>query len=67
MSYVSKLTPYDEEIHKYDYFIHWHDYFSFTIHDFPLLLIRRYEFMNAEKSIYLIQFFGITLFHKQVG
>lgn len=35
----------------------WHDYFSFTIHEFPIILIRKYNLnvWEEKSTIWLIQ------------
>lgn len=40
----------------------WEDKLAFIIFDFPLLLIRKYNWFEKEESTWLIQVIGINLF-----
>jgi hypothetical protein len=45
--------------------VRWHDYVSVIIHEFPILLIRRYDWMDDEKSTLLIQVLGVRV-HRRI-
>ncbi len=40
----------------------WEDKISITIFDFPILLIRKYEWLEEERSNWLAQVMGVDLF-----
>ena len=40
----------------------WQDKISIMIFDFPILLVRKYQWLEKEKSNWLIQVLGIDLF-----
>ena len=42
----------------------WHDYVSVIINEFPIVLVRRYEWLLRDKYSIHIQFFGFGIFHK---
>lgn len=42
----------------------WHDYFAFLIHEFPILLIRRYDWMDKESSTLMVQVLGFKVFQR---
>lgn len=44
----------------------WHDYFSIMIHNFPIVLVRRYDWMDSESSTYAILICGF-LVYQHVG
>lgn len=44
--------------------VRWHDYVAAIIHEFPILLIRRYDWMDTEKSTLIVQFFGFKVFQR---
>ncbi len=39
----------------------WQDKISITILDFPILLVRKYEWLEKERSNWLVQVMGIDL------
>lgn len=41
--------------------IRWKDYFSFYILDFPIISIRKYDFLDIESSTFLIGLFGLSI------
>jgi hypothetical protein len=45
-----------------DVWLSWQDKISIIICDFPILLIRKYEWLEKEKSNWLVQVMGIDLF-----
>jgi hypothetical protein len=45
-----------------DVWFSWQDKISIIICDFPLLLVRKYEWLEKEKSNWLVQVLGIELF-----
>ena len=40
----------------------WEDKISITIFDFPILLVRKYEWLEKESSNWLVQVMGVDLF-----
>ena len=46
-----------------DVWFSWQDKISITICDFPILLVRKYEWLEKEKSNWLVQVLGMDLFH----
>jgi len=42
----------------------WHDYVSIIIHEFPILLVRKYDWMKDESSTLIIQIFGFKVCNK---
>ncbi len=42
----------------------WHDYVSVIIHEFPLLLVRRYDWLGEDKSTLMVQLFGFKVFQR---
>jgi hypothetical protein len=42
----------------------WHDYFAFVLHEFPVLLIRRYDWMDEERSTLKIQLLGWKVYQR---
>ena len=45
-----------------DTWLRWSDKLSIMIDDFPIILIRKYDWLEKEKSNWLIQVMGINLF-----
>jgi hypothetical protein len=41
--------------------ISWQDKISITIFDFPILLVRKYEWLDKERSNWLVQVLGVDL------
>jgi len=41
--------------------ISWQDKISITILDFPILLVRKYEWLEKERSNWLVQVMGVDL------
>ena len=39
----------------------WQDKISITILDFPILLVRKYEWLEKERSNWLVQIMGVDL------
>ena len=39
----------------------WEDKISITIFDFPILLVRKYEWLEKERSNWLVQVMGVDL------
>ena len=39
----------------------WQDKISITILDFPILLVRKYEWLEKERSNWLVQVLGVDL------
>jgi hypothetical protein len=39
----------------------WGDKISITIFDFPILLVRKYEWLERERSNWLVQVMGVDL------
>ncbi|OGP91657.1 MAG: hypothetical protein A2156_15425 [Deltaproteobacteria bacterium RBG_16_48_10] len=39
----------------------WQDKISITILDFPILLVRKYEWLEKERSNWLVQVMGVNL------
>lgn len=46
--------------------VRWHDYFAIMVNEFPVVLVRRYEWMDTERYTFTVQVFGTTLF-KRIG
>lgn len=42
----------------------WHDYVSVIINEFPIVLVRRYEWLLRDKYSIYIQFFGFCIFRR---
>jgi hypothetical protein len=42
--------------------VRWHDYVSCIIHEFPLLLVRRYDWMEKESSTLIVELLGFQLY-----
>jgi len=40
----------------------WQDKISITILDFPILLVRKYEWLEKERSNWLVQIMSVDLF-----
>jgi hypothetical protein len=45
-----------------DVWFSWEDKISITIFDFPILLIRKYEWLEKERSNWLVQIMDVDLF-----
>jgi hypothetical protein len=48
----------------HDCWIGWHDYVSVMIHNFPIILWRRYDWPDKEQSTYTLDILGVELFCK---
>ncbi|NWG03587.1 MAG: hypothetical protein HXY44_12100 [Syntrophaceae bacterium] len=44
-----------------DVWFGWQDKISITILDFPILLVRKYEWIEKERSNWLVQVMGVDL------
>lgn len=44
--------------------IRWHDYFGIMINEFPLVLIRRYDWIDDAKYTLTIQLFGCKIYQR---
>ena len=43
------------------WWIRWHDYISIMINEFPILLVRRYDWLDKNESTWLITFIGFSM------
>jgi hypothetical protein len=41
--------------------ISWHDYVSVIVNEFPILLVRRYDWFSTDETTVLIQIFGFRI------
>lgn len=48
-----------------DCWTRWRDYFSIIINEFPILLIRKYDFLDVDVSVLIIQIFGFEVYTKR--
>lgn len=57
-----KLQNYNE----FNSWMRWHDYFSIMINEFPVILIRRYDWLEGtgESYTFLVQFMGFHIYGK---
>ena len=44
--------------------IRWHDYFSIMVNEFPVILIRRYDWYDTESYTFMIQLFGFKVYQR---
>lgn len=42
----------------------WHDYLSIIVHEFPIALVRRYDWLDEERSTFMVQFLGVKVYQK---
>lgn len=57
-----KLQNYNE----FKHWVRWYDYFSIMIHEFPVILFRRYDFLNQKDDMYsilVIELLGFTIYN----
>ncbi len=58
---------FDFSLQNYNEFhtwIRWHDYLSLIINEFPVILIRRYDWLDDGKITYMAQVLGLKIFLK---
>lgn len=48
-----------------DCWLRWHDYISIMVHNFPILLIRRYDWLDVRESTYIVIFCGFNLLQRR--
>lgn len=46
--------------------VSWHDYVSVIVNEFPVLLVRRYDWLEEEMTTWLVQILGFQLMCKCV-
>ena len=51
-----------QNYNEFKHWTRWHDYCAFSLNEFQLLLVRRYDWMDKEESTLFIQFFGFTIY-----
>ena len=44
--------------------VRWHDYIAIIVNEFPVVLVRRYDWMDTERYTLTVQVLGITLFQR---
>lgn len=55
-----RLQNYNEFKH-----VRWHDYFSFMINEFPVVLVRKYDWPNeGDQWVFLVQILGFKVFER---
>lgn len=55
-----KLQNYNE----FRTWVRWHDYVAIVVNEFPVLLIRRYDWLDDTQSTTIAQIFGFTVYQK---
>lgn len=51
-----------QNYNEFKTWMRWFDYVNIMLFEFPFLLIRRYDWMDTEKSTYMVQVFGIKVY-----
>lgn len=53
-------------LQNYNEFNHfcWHDYFSIVINEFPVVLVRKYEWYEDNKYSLVVQVFGFEVYQR---
>ena len=44
--------------------LRWHDYISIMLHNFPFLLVRRYDWYSSKGSTYCVDILGFQVYQK---
>lgn len=42
----------------------WHDYISIMFNEFPVVLVRRYDWFDTERYTFMVQLFGFKVYQK---
>ena len=53
-----------QNYNEFKSWVRWHDYVSVMVHEFPLLLARRYDWMEDESSTFSFYIAGVKVFQK---
>jgi hypothetical protein len=53
-------------LQNYNEFNHfrWHDYFSIVINEFPVVLVRKYEWYEDNRYAFVVQVFGFEVYQR---
>jgi hypothetical protein len=44
--------------------VRWHDYISIMFNEFPVILVRRYDWFDTERYTFMVQLFGLRVYQK---
>lgn len=44
--------------------VRWHDYISIMFNEFPVILVRRYDWFDTERYTFMVQLFGFKVYQK---
>lgn len=44
--------------------VRWHDYVSIMFNEFPVILVRRYDWMDTEQYTFTVQLFGVRVYQR---
>ena len=44
--------------------VRWHDYISIMFNEFPVILVRRYDWLDTERYTFMVQLFGLRVYQK---
>ena len=47
-----------------EYWMGWHDYIAIIIHEFPILLVRKDDWLDIEMTTLIVQILGFTFIGK---
>lgn len=44
--------------------VRWHDYLAIMVNEFPVILARRYDWLDTEQYTFTVQVFGFKVYQK---
>ena len=44
--------------------VRWHDYISIMFNEFPVMLVRRYDWFDTERYTFMVQLFGLRVYQR---
>jgi len=53
-----------QNYNEFNQHVRWHDYFSIMINEFPVILVRRYEWREIAQYTNIVQLFGFCIYRK---
>ena len=53
-----------QNANEFKTWMRWHDYFSIIIHEFPIILFRKYDWMDKESSTFMVQVLGFKIYQR---
>jgi len=53
-----------QNYNEFNQHVRWHDYISIMFNEFPVILVRRYDWFDTERYTFMVQLFGLRVYQK---